>query len=263
LTGALAHIMRNNIGYPNKNTNMTGVDTMFNTWDLDITPAAKDFASIVDPSVSMTGAGVESSGALGPRAADGSMPAVDFLKLAAGSAMIDKGTDVGLPFVGAAPDLGAYEYGAAGTSGTGGVSGSGGSTGTGGATTAGTGGVGTGGGTGGGWARAMSADKPALARCHRPRQAVRARSTPAPGASRQGLCWPCWARCRPCCSSGGGGRRPPTGCQISSSWHATNFAIAELHAAPHAWVREGPGRPRHTWRRTPRQRTRPSHSALA
>ncbi len=31
LTGALAHIMRNNIGFPNRNTNMTGVDTMFNT----------------------------------------------------------------------------------------------------------------------------------------------------------------------------------------------------------------------------------------
>ena len=49
LTGALAHNMRNNIGYPNKNTNMTGVDTMFNSWDLSITPAAKDFLSISDP----------------------------------------------------------------------------------------------------------------------------------------------------------------------------------------------------------------------
>jgi hypothetical protein len=141
LTGSLAHIMRNNIGYPNKNTNMTGVDTMFNTWDLNITPAAKDFASITDPSVSPgTGVAVESSGALGPRAADGSMPAVDFLQLAAGSQMIDKGMDVGLPYVGAAPDLGAYEYGAAGASGTGGTSGgSGGTTGAGGTTTVGTG----------------------------------------------------------------------------------------------------------------------------
>ena len=149
LTGSLVHIMRNNIGYPNKNTNMTGVDTMFNSWDLGLTPAAKDFASIADPSVSMTGVGVESSGALGPRAADGSMPAVDFLKLAAGSQMIDKGTDVGLPYVGAAPDLGAYEYGATTTTGTGGAS----TTGTGGAGTGGssTGGTGTGGskGTGG------------------------------------------------------------------------------------------------------------------
>jgi MYXO-CTERM domain-containing protein len=149
LTGSLVHIMRNNIGYPNKNTNMTGVDTMFNTWDLGITPAAKDFASITDPSVSMTGVGVESSGALGPRAADGSMPSVDFLKLAAGSQMIDKGTDVGLPYVGSAPDLGAYEYGAATTTSDGGVGGSGGS-GTGGATTTGTGGVGTGGSSTGG-----------------------------------------------------------------------------------------------------------------
>ena len=150
LTGALAHIMRNNIGYPNKNTNMTGVDTMFNSWDLNITPAATDFASITDPSVTGTGVSIESSGALGPRAADGSMPAVDFLKLAAGSRMIDKGTDVGLPFVGAAPDLGAYEYGAAATTGTGGASGTGGSSGTGGASTTGTGGAGTGGaGTGG------------------------------------------------------------------------------------------------------------------
>jgi hypothetical protein len=148
LTGSLVHIMRNNIGYPNKNSNMTGVDTMFNTWDLGITPAAKDFASITDPSVSMTGVSVESSGALGPRAADGSMPAVDFLKLAAGSQMIDKGTDVGLPFVGAAPDLGAYEYGATATTGTGGASGSAGSTGGGGSSTGGT--SGTGGTTGSG-----------------------------------------------------------------------------------------------------------------
>jgi hypothetical protein len=146
LTGSLVHIMRNNIGYPSKNTNMTGVDTMFNTWDLGITPAAKDFASITDPSVSMTGVGVESSGALGPRAADGSMPPVDFLQLAAGSQMIDKGTDVGLPYVGAAPDLGAYEYGAGGTTG---------SAGAGGTTTTGTGGAGTG-GTGGGAAGGSS-----------------------------------------------------------------------------------------------------------
>jgi hypothetical protein len=55
LSGSLVHIMRNNIGYPNKNTNMEGVDTAFNSWDLNITPAAKDFLSITDPSVSGTG----------------------------------------------------------------------------------------------------------------------------------------------------------------------------------------------------------------
>jgi hypothetical protein len=145
LTGAMAHIMRNNIGFPNRNSNMTGVDTMFNSWDLAITPAASDFLSITDPSVAGTGIAIESSGALGPRAADGSMPPVDFLKLAAASRMIDKGTNVSLPFVGAAPDLGAYEFGAITTTGMGGMSGAGGSRGTGGATTT---GAGTGGATG-------------------------------------------------------------------------------------------------------------------
>jgi MYXO-CTERM domain-containing protein len=113
LTGTKVHIMRNNVGYPNKNQYITGygVDSEFNTWDLNITPAATDFLSMVDPSVTGTGASVETSGALGPRAPNGDLPDVDFLQLAAGSQMIDKGTNVGLPYVGAAPDLGAYEFG--------------------------------------------------------------------------------------------------------------------------------------------------------
>jgi len=60
LTGTKVHIMRNNIGFPNDNTNMGGVDTQFNTWDLGITPAASDFASTSD------------TGCTGPREADGS-----------------------------------------------------------------------------------------------------------------------------------------------------------------------------------------------
>ena len=128
LTGTLVHKMRNNIGFPNKNSNMGGVDTAFNTWDLGISEADTDFASTSD------------TGCTGPREADGSLPAACiFLKLKAGSPLIDKGTDVGLPFVGSAPDLGAYEYGAATPAGTGGTTaGSGGSPGSGGS--AGTGG---------------------------------------------------------------------------------------------------------------------------
>ncbi|WP_437611518.1 right-handed parallel beta-helix repeat-containing protein [Sorangium sp. So ce834] len=109
LTGALAHKMRNNIGFPNKNSNMGGVDTAFNTWDLNITEASSAFESTSD------------AGCTGPREADGSIPsACVFMKLKAESALIDKGTDVGLPFVGSAPDLGAYEFGAGPTEGTGG-----------------------------------------------------------------------------------------------------------------------------------------------
>jgi len=62
-----------------------GVDTQFNTWDLNITPAAKDFVSITDASVGGTGQAIETTSlALGPRQADGSLPNVDFIKLAAG-----------------------------------------------------------------------------------------------------------------------------------------------------------------------------------
>jgi MYXO-CTERM domain-containing protein len=147
LTGTKVHIMRNNLAFPNKTQYITGygVDTQFNTWDLNITPAAKDFLNIADPSVSGTGQAIETtSPALGQRQADGSLPNVDFMKLAAGSAMIDKGTNVGLPYVGAAPDLGAYEYGATAT---GGAAGSGGAGGAGGASA-------TGGAAGGGGATA-------------------------------------------------------------------------------------------------------------
>ena len=47
--------------------------------------------------------------ATAPRQADGSLPDIDFLHLAKGSDLIDAGVDVGLPFNGNAPDLGAFE----------------------------------------------------------------------------------------------------------------------------------------------------------
>jgi MYXO-CTERM domain-containing protein len=121
LTGSKVHIMRNNVGFPNKNANMNGVDSAFNTWDLNISETSADFESTSD------------TGCTGPREADGSMPAAcAFLKLKAGSPLIDKGTDVGLPHVGSAPDLGAFEYGTT-TGGAGGATtATGGSTGSGG-----------------------------------------------------------------------------------------------------------------------------------
>jgi hypothetical protein len=115
LTGDKRHIMRNNIGFPEKNSYIDGygVDTKSNAWDLGITPSTKDFLSVTDPSLTVTGRPLEEvSPMFGPRKADGSLPDVDFLKLAPGSALIDKGVDVGLPFAGTAPDLGADERGA-------------------------------------------------------------------------------------------------------------------------------------------------------
>jgi hypothetical protein len=52
---------------------------------------------------------IDTAGVRGPRKADGSLPDVDFMHLAQGSDLIDGGTDVGLPYNGAAPDLGYAE----------------------------------------------------------------------------------------------------------------------------------------------------------
>ena len=48
--------------------------------------------------------------AMAPRNADGSLPNNGFARLVLGSDLIDRGVNVGLPYKGLAPDLGAYEY---------------------------------------------------------------------------------------------------------------------------------------------------------
>ena len=53
---------------------------------------------------------LDTSGISAPRKSDGSLPDVNFLHLSEGSDLIDSGTDVGLPFKGDAPDLGAFEF---------------------------------------------------------------------------------------------------------------------------------------------------------
>lgn len=46
-----------------------------------------------------------------PRLSDGSLPAITFLQLVSGSDLLNVGMNVGLPFSGSAPDLGAFESG--------------------------------------------------------------------------------------------------------------------------------------------------------
>jgi hypothetical protein len=48
--------------------------------------------------------------ATSPRAADGGLPRLDLFRLKPGSALIDAGANVGLPYLGTAPDLGAFEF---------------------------------------------------------------------------------------------------------------------------------------------------------
>jgi hypothetical protein len=109
------HVLRNNVALASGTamSRLSGGTDTFNSWTLSVTVTTADFRS------------VDQTQALAPRAADGSLPEVDFMRLAPDSDLIDKGTDVGLPFNGAAPDLGAFESG--GTSaGTGGAPGTGG-----------------------------------------------------------------------------------------------------------------------------------------
>ena len=54
---------------------------------------------------------LDTTGVRGPRKADGSLPDIAFMHLASTSQFVDAGTDVGLPFLGRAPDLGCFESG--------------------------------------------------------------------------------------------------------------------------------------------------------
>ena len=98
-------ILRNNVVLGGKSavTHATGsmVDAKNNSWDLSMTVTESDFLS------------VDTAGVFGPRKEDGSLPDIDFLRLSPGSKLIDKGVDIGLPFKGSKPDLGAYELGSA------------------------------------------------------------------------------------------------------------------------------------------------------
>ncbi|HSQ46021.1 MAG TPA: right-handed parallel beta-helix repeat-containing protein [Lutibacter sp.] len=76
----------------------TILDVTNNSWQDGISVTAEDFESI------------DYNQLIGPRKADGSLPDVSFFRLKAGSDLIDKGINVGLPFNGSAPDLGAFEY---------------------------------------------------------------------------------------------------------------------------------------------------------
>jgi len=130
-------VLRNNLAYGGTLVaDATGpmVDASHDSWDL--TPAVT--VSDVD-FLSTSMAGMD-----GPRQADGSLPCVPFMRLAPGSALVDKGVDVGLPFRGAAPDIGAFELGPC-AGGSGGAAGNGG-------------GAGSTAGAGGGGAYAGGAD---------------------------------------------------------------------------------------------------------
>jgi hypothetical protein len=90
--------LRNNLAFGDRpNTNMSKDDAS-NSWTLPVTVTADDFEK-----VAMTGWDA-------PRQADGNLPVLPLMRLKAGSDLIDAGVDVGLPYKGKAPDLGAFEH---------------------------------------------------------------------------------------------------------------------------------------------------------
>jgi hypothetical protein len=68
-----------------------------NSWGSPFVVTVEDFVSIDPASASSL------------RKVDGSLPDIDFMHLASGSDLIDGGVDLGLPYFGNAPDLGAFE----------------------------------------------------------------------------------------------------------------------------------------------------------
>lgn len=71
--------------------------TDHNSWTLPVTITNADFKSL------------DASVADDTRQSNGNQPINDFLRLADGSDLIGAGVDVGLPYKGSNPDLGAYE----------------------------------------------------------------------------------------------------------------------------------------------------------
>jgi len=99
-TPGVAYEIRNNISYNDGGTdadlNVT-TNVSHNTWNSGFTVSGSDFISLNLNEI------------MAPRKPDGSLPDVNLFHLAQGSNLIDKGINVGLPYNGNAPDLGAFE----------------------------------------------------------------------------------------------------------------------------------------------------------
>jgi hypothetical protein len=81
----------------NGSLSATTTDITNNSWQNGLSATNADFVS------------VDYSQLKAKRKSDGSLPDIDYLKLVSGSDLRNAGVDVGLPFNGSAPDLGAFE----------------------------------------------------------------------------------------------------------------------------------------------------------
>ena len=95
------HLLKNNLGFAGETEvaelDVATSDVSGNYFNLPVTITAEDFL------------GLDEADLVKPRKPNGDLPDVPFLHLAPGSDAIDRGVDIGLPFKGRAPDLGAFE----------------------------------------------------------------------------------------------------------------------------------------------------------
>lgn len=96
------HVMKNNVGYFGGSEVINlgpSNDVSFNYFTLPVTVTAADFMTL------------DESLLTAPRQPNGDLPYVAFAQLVSGSDLVNAGTNVGVAFAGAAPDLGIFEYG--------------------------------------------------------------------------------------------------------------------------------------------------------
>ncbi len=92
--------VRNNANYGGSITfNSPSTTASHNSWQNGISVTNADFVN------------TDFNQLLSPRNADGSLPGIQFLQLASGSDLINAGVNVGIPYNGSAPDIGAFESG--------------------------------------------------------------------------------------------------------------------------------------------------------
>jgi hypothetical protein len=93
------HVVRNNLSIGGTVSVTNSAIQLSNSWQVVTSPAASTNDVI----------SIDTSFATAPRRDDGSLPEVPFLRPVPNGRLVDKGVNIGQPFSGSAPDLGAFE----------------------------------------------------------------------------------------------------------------------------------------------------------
>ncbi|HXI84558.1 MAG TPA: right-handed parallel beta-helix repeat-containing protein [Verrucomicrobiae bacterium] len=96
------HVVRNNLSIltgVSVDTFASGSILLSNSWQVVSSPAANSNDVL----------NIDDSFATAPRRDDGSLPEIPFMRPVPGGRLVNKGINIGLPFSGPAPDLGAFE----------------------------------------------------------------------------------------------------------------------------------------------------------